>query len=357
MSWKSKTLFSGVIILFASTIVLFTKSDGLASTSRTLDNPTPTGQITNQYPIISIHNIDLISEIREIELDNPLRAIAWSPTSYGLAIANGNNISLYDFDNGLSLLGNHDQPINAVVFSQDGKKLASASDDGIIKVWDIDGKTCLTTIANHNPPYGEDILTPVYDLIFADNDDVLISGDATGILKIWSLVDNTEQNLGEIKEGGFIHSVALNNDETVLAFGGGWKGDLHLFSIVQNKDLKSLEGHTDSIYDVSFSSDGKLIASGSWDGTIRLWETEAESQKVLYEGHEGWVTGVIFSVDGTLLLSTGLDGTVRAWDPSNEDVSVIYAEQSPLWAIALNPEGTLLAFGGESRILRIWSIG
>ncbi|MBZ0319302.1 MAG: WD40 repeat domain-containing protein [Anaerolineae bacterium] len=356
MSWKSKILSCGVITLLASTIVLFTKSDGLAATSNAPDNPTPTGQMTNQYPIITIHNIDLISEIRQVELYNPLRAIAWSPTSYGLAIANGNDISLYDFDNGLSLLGNHDQPINAVAFSQDGKKLASASDDGIIKVWDIDGKTCLTTIANHNPPYGEDILTPVYDLIFADTDDFLISGDAAGILKIWSLVDNTEQNLGEIKEGGFIHSVALNNDETVLAFGGGWKGNLYLLNMVQNKVLLSLGGHTDSIYDVSFSSDGKLVASGSWDGTIRLWEIESGSPKGLYKGHEGWVTGVIFSVDETLLFSTGLDGTMRAWDPSNEDGSVIHMEQSPLWAIALNPEGTLLAFGGESGILRIWSV-
>lgn len=60
-----------------------------------------------------------------------------------------------------------------------------------------------------------------------------------------------------------------------------------------------LRGHTDSVNDVAFSSDGTLIATGSSDGTARLWDSATGKEVRQLLGHTGAVYAVAFSPDGT----------------------------------------------------------
>jgi hypothetical protein len=76
-----------------------------------------------------------------------------------------------------------------------------------------------------------------------------------------------------------------------------------------------VKGHSGWVWSVTFSPDGKLVASGSTDETVRLWEvaTGAPHSEPL-KGHSGWVRSVTFSPDGKLIASGSDDKTVRLWE-------------------------------------------
>ena len=75
-----------------------------------------------------------------------------------------------------------------------------------------------------------------------------------------------------------------------------------------------MEGHTNIVYSVSFSPDGKRIVSGSSDRTIRIWDATTGKELEILEGHTGGVSSVSFSPDGKLIVSNSYDRTIRIWD-------------------------------------------
>lgn len=111
--------------------------------------------------------------------------------------------------------------------------------------------------------------------------------------------------------------MAISPDGRLVA-AGSLDRIIRLWDMETGYFLERFEGHTDSVYSVTFSPDGKTLASGSLDKTIRLWDLSENRQrtkcKTVYEGHTDFVLSVAFTVDGAWLLSGSKDRTVRFWD-------------------------------------------
>ncbi len=110
----------------------------------------------------------------------------------------------------------------------------------------------------------------------------------------------------------FIRLLAAVLSATVLAGGA--------FAQQQAALLGTLNGHTDPVYAVAWSPDGKTIATAGFDNTVRLWEAATRKEIKSLEGHSKLVLAVAFSPDGRQLASASLDNFAKVWDGTSPAV-------------------------------------
>jgi WD40 repeat protein len=135
-------------------------------------------------------------------------------------------------------------------------------------------------------------------------------------------------------------------------------GIVHAAATYPLRSIAVLHGHTDLVNYVTFSPDGKTLASGSNDSTIRLWNVATHRQiGQPLSGSTGWVWWLAFSPDGKTLAS-GDNGTVRLWNVATHRQidPPITGDTGNVASVAFSPDGKTLASGSDDGTLRFWSV-
>ncbi|MBV8885687.1 MAG: WD40 repeat domain-containing protein, partial [Chroococcidiopsidaceae cyanobacterium CP_BM_RX_35] len=143
--------------------------------------------------------------------------------------------------------------------------------------------------------------------------------------------------LKQLKEIGGPNTDALNKLKSVIE---------------QVRERNRLEGHLAPVVGVSFSPDGKTIASGSADKTIKLWSISGKLLKTLPDTDQVW--GVEFSPDGTMLASASNDKTVKLWSAEGKLLRTLRGHEDIVVAVSFSPDGKTLASSGYDGTIRIW---
>jgi WD40 repeat protein len=119
----------------------------------------------------------------------------------------------------------------------------------------------------------------------------------------------------------------------------------------------TLVGHTDGVYSVAFSPDGKVLASGSRDKTIKLWEVATGKELPSFSGHTNSVSSVAFSPDGKVLASGSEDKRIKLWEvATGKELPSFYGEWDDWHSVAFSPDGKVLASGGGDKTIKLWDV-
>jgi WD40 repeat protein len=275
--------------------------------------------------------------------DQAVEGISFSPDGKMLASASDDStIKLWNLDgNELRTLKGHERAVLDISFSPDGKMLASASYDNTIKLWSLDGNE-LRTLKGQKP---------FWDISFSPDGKTLASASHDNTIKLWSLDGNELRTLKGHQ--GRVYGVSFSPDGKTLASASD-DHTIKLWSLDGN-ELRTLEGHQGRVYSVSFSPDGKTLASASYDNTIKLWNLDGNELRTL-EGHQGRVYSVSFSLDGKTLASTSDDLTVKLWGIHGNELRTFKGHQSVVLDVRFSPDGKTLASASDDRTIKLWNI-
>jgi WD40 repeat protein len=277
----------------------------------------------------------------------------------------------YNHPNLVTFLHGHTNDVNSIIFSPEGKILASGSSDGTVILWDVTDLNSPSQIGMPLTSYEHDINS----IAFSPDGKTLASGSnrsgsTTGTVILWDVTDlNSPSQIGMPLTGheGWVNSITFSPDGKTLASGGG-SGTVILWDVTDLNSPSQIGKITIDYYiinSITFSPDGKILASGSSDGTIILWDvTDLNSPSQIgmpLTGHEGWVNSITFSPDGKTLASGSGDGTVILWDVTDLN-SPSQIDKQPLdhedWvsSIAFSPNEKRLASGCSDGTIILWDL-
>lgn len=297
-------------------------------------------------------------------------------------------------------LTGHTNWVYCLAFAPDGKTLASAGWDRVIRLWNVVSGTELATLRGHQ--------SEIQCLTYSPNGDRLAAGSAMGDnpLRVWDLALGTHAILHG--HTNVVHGVGWSADGRLLA-STGYDRTVRIWDISAGVERVSLKGHQRSIYGVAFTPDGERLvsidsstATKLWDvetgkehvspppprrvahcvafspdakiaasgygcrnddtgestGEITVWDTATGAVLATLRGHKHWVYALAFSPDDRLLASGGWDGGLQLWDwYLQRQVAAVEGHNDIVLSLAFSPDGDCLASAGYDQVVHLWNVG
>jgi WD40 repeat protein len=259
------------------------------------------------------------------------------------------------------ILSSHSKTIFRLAASPNGQYLASASDDRTVKIWSVDGQL-LHTLSGHSGG--------VYGVTFSPDGKILASASADNQVWLWDWSANKvlmifKGHRDRVNSVAFNPSPNITSDSkdsiklkspTKLLATGSNDGTVKLWNREDGSLIDTLIGHTDRVYQVQFSPDGKTLGSTSADRTTRLWQVRTNKDLNTPLRHAQAANSAIFSPDGKLIASASTDSTIKIRNLVTDEITTIKGEYRRINSARFSPDNRLLAFGGVDESVHVWDL-
>jgi RNA polymerase sigma factor (sigma-70 family) len=265
--------------------------------------------------------------------------------------------------NELRRFAGHEGWVFSVAFSLDGQTLASGGKDRTIRVWAVATGKQLRRLAGHS---GQ-----VTCVAYAPGGNLLASKGDDHTLRLWDLADGRElRRLGVRDEKTRLNEpncpLVFSPDGRAVVSASGVEGvfpnnhrgrTLRLWDAASGEELRRFVASRPSFGAVAFSPDGKTLASGSLnEPRIRLWEVAGNELPAL-EIAETEVTSLVFSPDGRSLAWRGHNDRIHVWETAaRQEYRLFRGVDSGRGNLAFTPDGRILASAGAGAGALLWDL-
>ncbi|CAO3703284.1 unnamed protein product [Rhizopus stolonifer] len=227
----------------------------------------------------------------------------------------------------------HKGPVESVAVDSKSNYLASASADGLVKVWTTTEPTEDESLESEQP-----------------------------LKKKKKTTENRKIKTRSVElEGhvGGVNTVGFNSLDSNIVYTGGWDHSIRSWDVEQQINL-STKNCEKVVLDLDYSSHSKLLATGHTDNTVRLWDLKADdgtNVKLTLRGHSSWVSSVSWSKNSEYTLCSGsYDSTVRVWDIRSikEPLYTVDAAENKEKILSVYWDNEKIVCGGEEKKMRIY---
>jgi len=244
----------------------------------------------------------------------------------------------------------HSQRVFDVSFSPNGQKFASAGDGNTIQIWDGNGNW-QQTLNGHSKQ--------VDSVSFSTNAEKIASSSFDDTVKLWTWQGKQYQLKRTIPRESLLEGVSsvsfnpTNTNNPLLAV-VDTQGIVKILDINGSKKY-NFQAHKKEIWTVSFSLDGKTIATASNDRTAKLWDVKGK-QKVTLEGHNAAVLDISFHPKINFIATASKDNTVKLWDFSGQLLKTITGHTEQVNSVRFSPDGGRIATASADRTIKLWNL-
>jgi WD40 repeat protein/serine/threonine protein kinase len=267
---------------------------------------------------IAIHDAVTRQVVRQLrshratDLDMTVWSVAYSPDGTHLASGGADGAVIeWDLKTCVAEFRREadDHHALTVAFRPDGRQLVAGGEaPHYLTVWDIDSGASGRNLTGH--------LLPVYSASYSPDGRRLATASFDMTIRLWDGRTSAPlQTLGPAQGGhrSRVRAVAFRPNGKLLA-SVGIDQDLKLWDTTSWKVVRTIHGEVGPLHCVAFSPDGRLVAAGGFGQVVKLWEVDSGSERFALRGHTGEVNALAFTPDGQQLVTGSSDQTVKIWD-------------------------------------------
>ena len=153
----------------------------------------------------------------------------------------------------------------------------------------------------------------------------------------------------------WVNSVTFSPDGKTIA-SASYDNTVRVWSAATGDCLQTLKGHIIRVNSVAFSPDGKAVASALYNNTVRVWSATTGDCLQTLKGHTAWVNSVSFLPDGKTIASASYDNTVWVWSAATGDcLQTLKGHTAWVNPVTFSPDGKTVASASYDNTVRVWS--
>jgi len=249
-----------------------------------------------------------------------------------------------------------EQPATAVAISADKSLVSAADEAGTIRIFAGGDGSEKGKLRGH--------VGPVRDVAFHPAGDRLATAGEDGTVRIWQMPQIAKQISGH---GATVRQMLLSDDGELLVTGSDDKS-VRIWKAADGESAGNIGGQPQAITAVAISKDKSTVAAGDGQGNVRIVQASGGAVKGELKAHETAVTGLALHPSGKLLITSGADGKLRWWELPIKKPEAAEGEEpkpvEPIREVAADPKkvnvlvaaGNKLFTAGEDKLIKVWDI-